>query len=70
MKHIIKKCLFKTINIFSVLNNYCQLAHSIPLDPENKMPFVPLTVYFGGPQNCYIPMCSYCELLNVFNLPK
>ena len=47
MKHIIKKCLLKTINIFSVLNNYCQVAHSIPLDPKNKMPFVPLTVYIG-----------------------
>ena len=65
MKHIIKKCLLKTINIFSVLNNYCHLAHSIPLDPENKMPFVPLTVYIGGSQNCYIPLCSCCELLNV-----
>ena len=46
MRHIIKKCPLKTINIFGVLS--CQLAHSIPLEPENKMPFVPLTVYIGG----------------------
>jgi len=52
MKYLIKKSPLKTINIFSVLN-YCQVAHSIPLDPENKMPFVPLIAYIGGPQNCY-----------------
>ena len=26
------------------------------------MPFVPLTVYIGGPQNCYILLFSCCEL--------
>ena len=41
MKYPIKKSPLKTINIFSV-PKYCQVAHSIPLDPENKMPFVPL----------------------------
>ena len=55
-------------NLFTVvqLNSKYVQNYSIPLDPENKMPFVPLIVYIGGPKNCYIPLCSCCELLNVW----
>ena len=38
MKYLIKKSPLKTINIFSVLNNYCQVAHSILLAPKIKCP--------------------------------
>lgn len=58
-----KKRPLKTNNLFCVFL-YCQLTHSIPLDPDSKMPIVPLTIYIGEP-GYYLSLCSCGELQNV-----